>query len=286
MRVGWMRPSETSRVSATLPICRRTGSKADSVTASGVSSMITSQPVASSSARMLRPSRPMMRPFISSLGIATTDTVDSVVTSDATRCTAVATNFRARSDASSLIVASASRTRRFTSSRISPSISPISLSRASSDVSCATASSRSRSCDTRCSISSWRVSSSWCRDRSRCSCRSMSPLLRSSDSSRAPRRSSWRCWSCRARRRSASASRRSASAARRAASASSCAAISRDLASCSARSVIRSASRRASSRGSGPPPRRSRMMAPSMVFPQFDGRRRVPWCARCVITVE
>ena len=36
--------------------------------ASGVSSMMRSQPVAVSRARMLRPSRPMMRPFISSLG--------------------------------------------------------------------------------------------------------------------------------------------------------------------------------------------------------------------------
>ena len=43
---------------------------------SGVSSMMTSTPVASSNARMLRPSRPMMRPFISSFGSATADTVD------------------------------------------------------------------------------------------------------------------------------------------------------------------------------------------------------------------
>ena len=35
---------------------------------SGVSSMMTSTPVASSNARMFRPSRPMMRPFISSFG--------------------------------------------------------------------------------------------------------------------------------------------------------------------------------------------------------------------------
>ena len=33
--------------------------------------MITSTPVAFSKARMLRPSRPMMRPFISSLGMST-----------------------------------------------------------------------------------------------------------------------------------------------------------------------------------------------------------------------
>ena len=38
------------------------------MTASGVSSTIRSTPVACSRARMLRPSRPMMRPFMSSLG--------------------------------------------------------------------------------------------------------------------------------------------------------------------------------------------------------------------------
>ena len=42
---------------------------------SGVSSMMTSTPVACSNARMFRPSRPMMRPFISSLGRATAATV-------------------------------------------------------------------------------------------------------------------------------------------------------------------------------------------------------------------
>ena len=47
------------------------------MTASGVSSMIRSMPVAASSARTLRPSRPMMRPFISSEGSGTTATVRS-----------------------------------------------------------------------------------------------------------------------------------------------------------------------------------------------------------------
>ena len=46
---------------------------ADEHAISGVSSMIRSMPVACSRARMLRPSRPMMRPFISSLGRWTTD---------------------------------------------------------------------------------------------------------------------------------------------------------------------------------------------------------------------
>ena len=53
--------------------------------APGVSSTMSSTPVAVSSARMLRPSRPMMRPFISSLGRSTTDTVVSMVCSAALR---------------------------------------------------------------------------------------------------------------------------------------------------------------------------------------------------------
>ena len=52
---------------------RRSGSKAEMTIASGVSSMMRSTPVAASSARMLRPSRPMMRPFRSSEGSSTTD---------------------------------------------------------------------------------------------------------------------------------------------------------------------------------------------------------------------
>jgi len=47
------------------------------MTASGVSSMMKSTPVAVSSVRMFLPSRPMMRPFISSLGRLTTLTVAS-----------------------------------------------------------------------------------------------------------------------------------------------------------------------------------------------------------------
>ena len=53
--------------------------------APGVSSTISSTPVASSSARMLRPSRPMMRPFRSSLGRSTTETVVSIACSAALR---------------------------------------------------------------------------------------------------------------------------------------------------------------------------------------------------------
>ena len=77
MRVGWMRPSTMSFSSASLATSRRTGSKELTVMASGVSSMMRSTPVMVSRVRMFRPSRPMMRPFISSLGRATTLTVVS-----------------------------------------------------------------------------------------------------------------------------------------------------------------------------------------------------------------
>ncbi len=85
MRAGWMRPSATSSVRVIRAVSRRTGSKQDSRTLSGVSSIITLTPVICSKARMLRPSRPMMRPFISSLGSGTAATTDSVVCSAASR---------------------------------------------------------------------------------------------------------------------------------------------------------------------------------------------------------
>jgi hypothetical protein len=49
-------------------ISRRTGSKQEQQDRFGVSSMIRLTPVTDSKARMLRPSRPMIRPFISSAG--------------------------------------------------------------------------------------------------------------------------------------------------------------------------------------------------------------------------
>src|SRR6266536_2751890 len=76
MRAGWIRPSETSFSSVIRPTSRRTGSKQDSSTASGVSSMIRLTPVTASKARMLRPSRPMIRPFMSSDGNGRTATVE------------------------------------------------------------------------------------------------------------------------------------------------------------------------------------------------------------------
>ena len=85
IRPGWMRPSMMRLVSARRAISRRTGSKADRTTASGVSSMMTSTPVRVSKARMLRPSRPMMRPLTSSEGRATTETVLSLTWSVAMR---------------------------------------------------------------------------------------------------------------------------------------------------------------------------------------------------------
>ncbi len=96
MRCGWMRPSRTSFSRVSLPVSRRTGSKHDSRTASGVSSMIRLTPVVDSKALMLRPSRPMMRPFISSPGRCRTLTTDSAVCSVATRCTARVTILQAR----------------------------------------------------------------------------------------------------------------------------------------------------------------------------------------------
>ena len=85
MRAGWMRPSCTSWWSERRAISRRTGSKAERVIASGVSSTTISTPVAASNARILRPSRPMMRPLTSSLSIWNTVTAFSTVVSDAMR---------------------------------------------------------------------------------------------------------------------------------------------------------------------------------------------------------
>ena len=55
-----------------------------------------------SNARMLRPSRPMMRPFISSPGRCRTETTDSLVCSVATRWMARVTILRARFSPSDL----------------------------------------------------------------------------------------------------------------------------------------------------------------------------------------
>ena len=78
------------------------GQKPDRITASGVSSIIKSIPVAVSRARILRPSRPIMRPFISSFGKATVETVVSATWSAAQRCIAIPTISRALVSASFL----------------------------------------------------------------------------------------------------------------------------------------------------------------------------------------
>ena len=57
MRAGWIRLSRTSFSIVRRATSRRTGSKLEMVTASGVSSTTTSTPVACSKARMLRPLR-------------------------------------------------------------------------------------------------------------------------------------------------------------------------------------------------------------------------------------
>ena len=81
IRAGWIRPSATSWCSARRAISRRTGSKAEITIASGVSSTTISTPQAASMARMLRPSRPMMRPFISSFSMWNTVTEFSMAVS-------------------------------------------------------------------------------------------------------------------------------------------------------------------------------------------------------------
>ena len=119
IRCGWIRPSRTSFSSVIRPISRRTGSKQDSSTASGVSSMIRLTPVTDSNARMLRPSRPMIRPFISSAGRCSTLTTLSAVCSLATRWMASTTILRARCSPSDWASASMSRTR-IAASRLGP----------------------------------------------------------------------------------------------------------------------------------------------------------------------
>ena len=78
-------PSEIRRSRDSFAISLRTGSKQEITTASGVSSIMMSTPVNVSNVLMLRPSRPIIRPFISSLGSETVVTVISLVVSGAMR---------------------------------------------------------------------------------------------------------------------------------------------------------------------------------------------------------
>ena len=69
----------------TRAISRRIGSNEEIQIERGVSSTMRSIPVAISRARMLRPSLPMIRPFISSLGSSMKVTVDSMTSRRLTR---------------------------------------------------------------------------------------------------------------------------------------------------------------------------------------------------------
>ena len=86
IRAGWIRPSCTKRCRDSLAISLRTGSNPEMMIASGVSSTTISTPVAASSARIFRPSRPMILPLISSLSMLKMDTQFSTACSVAVRC--------------------------------------------------------------------------------------------------------------------------------------------------------------------------------------------------------
>ena len=105
---GCILPSTTRRSIARRAISRRIGSKLESVTASGVSSMMRSTPVRLSNVRMFLPSRPIMRPFISSDGNGTTLMLDSPALSTAHLCIAPAIMSRAFLSASRCAFSSSS----------------------------------------------------------------------------------------------------------------------------------------------------------------------------------
>ena len=108
IRDGCTRPSTINFSSAILAISLRIGSNPDNITASGVSSIIKSMPVSVSNARIFLPSRPIILPFISSLGSCTTDTVVSATWSTAHFCIAFATISLERLSASSFALLSIS----------------------------------------------------------------------------------------------------------------------------------------------------------------------------------
>ncbi len=139
-------------------ISRRIGSKHEMTTASGVSSMMTSTPVSVSSVRMLRPSRPMIRPFISSFGRLTVVTVTSEATSAARRWMEVTRMSRAFLSAESFASCSMRLTETCASCRASFSRLWISCFLASARVSPEIRSSSAATCWPSCSSS---VSLSW-----------------------------------------------------------------------------------------------------------------------------
>ena len=201
IRVGWTRPSASSSSRATRATSRRTGSKQLRTTASGVSSMTRFTPVICSKARMLRPSRPMIRPFRSSLARWTTDTVRSALCSEASRWMAVLSTRLASDSALRRASVSMSRARVAALSRASCSAVASTSARASSTLRRATRSrSAARSAaapatSAACSSRRRRSSSSRAsRSASRCSRRSMSSRCscRSRCSSASRRAASWR----------------------------------------------------------------------------------------------
>ena len=226
-----MRPSSSNFWSVSFATSRRMPSNDDSTTACGVSSMMKSTPVRCSRARMLRPSRPMMRPFMSSDGSSTIETVVSAAWLAATRWSESATRLRARRLASICASSSSSRTRRASSWRTSSSDRVRISDFASAIVRLEIRSSSATSRSFESLISSWSCLTWVSRSAIPCSRRSSSTRRRFTSSSRVCSRSrsrtaSDRCtWSSRstwaryvtaASLASRSASRRSASASLRA----------------------------------------------------------------------
>ena len=192
-----MRPSLMSFSNAMRATSRRTGSKPEIITASGVSSIIKSIPVKVSRVRMLRPSRPMMRPFISSLGRPTTETVVSATWSAAQRWIAREIISRAFFSASSLACCS--------KSLISIADSCLTSSSKDCSSSCLASSlvkpdkrSNSACCFAHsCSALSWAAVKLCSLRASFSSLRSKDSILRSRFSSFCTKRRSWRCKSLR-----------------------------------------------------------------------------------------
>ena len=161
---------------------------------------------------MLRPSRPMMRPFMSSEGSWTTDTVVSAAWPAASRCITTLRIERTRRSASRLVSSSTWRTRRAESWRASSSTCLSRTCLACDALRLATRSS-SRTCSRlRWASRSRSFSSSRARSSSTCSRRPSSLSFASSDSSLERLRSSMRAISARRSRSSASIASRSAGA--------------------------------------------------------------------------
>ena len=212
---------------------------------------------------MFRPSRPMMRPFMSSEGSSTSDTVVSAAWLAATRWRASATRLRARRFASVRASSSIWRTMRPRSWRTSSSVRSRTSRFASSTVRPEMRSS-SRSCSSFATFdSSWSCFRCVSRSRRPCSRRSSSVSLWSMPPSFAATRSSILMISARRSLSSCSrsarsfraCSRASTSASRRIAVAARSASASRRLRSSSASDARRETSRRAPTKAPKSTPR-------------------------------